>query len=205
MTAVNSDSGIRSQDNLAWSADGFVYLNEDRAISNDAAWGTQEGSVWKLDPSTGKATRIAQLDRSGLPIDPVTGVAIPDTLATSFETQNGIAQWETSGIIDVSNLYGHVAGTDFFTDVQAHGLVAGPIGSNNLVEGGQILKLSKTIPASTTISTDNSKITFNHSGNNQSVRAQGNTSLTNPGLTDIKPEKKQLVDQNGCGSQLHPT
>ena len=140
--AANRQNGIRSQDNLAWSADGYVYLNEDRAISDNAAWGTQEASVWKLDPTTGKATRIAQIDRSALPIDPLTGVAIPDTLANGSGAQSGSGQWETSGVIDVSTLYDHVAGTDFFTVVQAHGLLGGPIASNNLSEGGQILRMS---------------------------------------------------------------
>ena len=198
---ANKQNGIRSQDNLAWSADGNVYLNEDRAISDNTAWGTQEGSVWKLDPTTGSATRFAQIDRTALPIDPLTGVAIPDTLASGSGSQSASGQWETSGVIDVSSLYGHVAGTDFFTVVQAHGLAAGPIASNNLVEGGQILKLSRTLPANTSSSKDASNnttaVTFEHTGNKQVLRAQGNASLTNTTLTDINQQKKQLVDQTG--------
>jgi len=130
--AANRQNGIRSQDNIAWSADGYAYINEDRAVSSDADWGPQEGSVWKLDPTTGLATRILQIDRS----------AIPAGMTDSLKVVDGknLGEWETSGVIDVSNLYGHAAGTDFFTDVQAHGLKDGPIATNNLVEGGQIIK-----------------------------------------------------------------
>jgi Bacterial protein of unknown function (DUF839) len=134
--AANKQNGIRSQDNLTWSADGFLYLNEDRSVSSDADFGPQEGSVWKLDPTTGKATRIAQIDRSAIP------AGMTDALANGVGSESGSGQWETSGIIDVSNLYDHAAGTDFFTVVQAHGLTDGAIASNSLAEGGQILRLS---------------------------------------------------------------
>jgi hypothetical protein len=136
--AGNKQNGIRSQDNLVWSADGFIYLNEDRAISDNATWGTQEGSVWKLDPNTGKTTRVAQIDRSAIPAGMTDGLANGIT----GTTENGIGQWETSGIIDVSSLYGHKAGTDFFTDVQAHGLTDGAISTNTIVEGGQLVGLN---------------------------------------------------------------
>ncbi|MCX5946310.1 MAG: DUF4114 domain-containing protein, partial [Cyanobacteria bacterium] len=45
------------------------------------------------------------------------------------------------GIIDVSSLYNHAPGTDFFANVQAHGVKGGAITDFNLVESGQILKI----------------------------------------------------------------
>jgi hypothetical protein len=53
--------------------------------------------------------------------------------------------WETSGILDVSAAFG-VAPAELLllVNVQAHGLVGGPIGGRNeLVEGGQIILLSR--------------------------------------------------------------
>ncbi|WP_341899481.1 alkaline phosphatase D family protein, partial [Synechococcus sp. UW140] len=52
--------------------------------------------------------------------------------------------WESSGIIDVSALYNHAPGTDFFANVQTHGVKGGAITDQNLVAGGQILKLEST-------------------------------------------------------------
>lgn len=130
--AGNKQNGIRSQDNLAWSADGFIYINEDRATEAGADqgvtdWGSEEGSVWKLDPLTGGATRVAQINRSG---------SLPADVTDKNAGTSGL--WETSGIIDVSDLYGHPAGTDFFVTVQAHGTSGGVITSQNLYEGGTI-------------------------------------------------------------------
>jgi secreted PhoX family phosphatase len=130
--ANHRQNGIRSQDNLAWSGDGNIYICEDRSTEAGADggvsdWGSEEGSIWQLDPVTGGTSRVAQINRSGsLPSD------VTDAKAGT------IGLWETSGIIDVSPLYGHVAGTDFFVTVQAHGTIGGTITSQNLAEGGSI-------------------------------------------------------------------
>ncbi len=121
-------NGLRSPDNLDWSADGNLYVNEDKSTSA-TAWGTQEASVWKLNPTTGVAERFIQVDRNA---------ALPTGQAESAASKAVVGNWETSGIQDVSNLYGHPAGTDFFLDVQAHGVTGGTIDSLKLVEGGQI-------------------------------------------------------------------
>lgn len=129
--SANKQNGIRSQDNLAWLKKGLILINEDRSIEagadkGAAAWGSQEASIWALDPLTGGATRIAQVNRSGsLP----TGVT---------DTNTTIGAWETSGIIDVSDLYGHASGTDIYVTVQAHATTGGSITSQNLAEGGTI-------------------------------------------------------------------
>jgi len=134
-------NGVRSADNMEWSASGALLQNEDRSISDNAAWGTEEGSVWSVNPDTGAATRIAQIDRLAIP------AGMTDSQAKGVGTQSALGQWETSGTTDVSALYGNKAGTDYFIDVQAHGLLDGAISANNLVEGGQLLRLtSATTP-----------------------------------------------------------
>ena len=146
--AGKQQAGVRSPDNMEWSPSGAIILNEDRAISNDAAFGTQEGSVWSLDPATGVATRIALIDRTAIPTGMTDSLAkgiIPAGSTTASESAAG--QWETSGTTDVSALYGNKPGTDYFIDVQAHGLLDGAISANKLVEGGQLLRLtSATTP-----------------------------------------------------------
>ena len=61
------------------------------------------------------------------------------------DTEPGvIGEWESSGIVDVSNLFGEKPGELFLFDVQAHSLAEGPIGGDdNLVEGGQLAFLEK--------------------------------------------------------------
>tara|TARA_B110000495_G_C22877770_1_gene511939 strand:+ start:243 stop:863 length:621 start_codon:yes stop_codon:yes gene_type:complete len=49
--------------------------------------------------------------------------------------------WESSGIIDVSELFEEEPGSLFLFDVQAHGIRGGAIDSYNLGEGGQLLFL----------------------------------------------------------------
>ncbi|MFM7311907.1 MAG: hypothetical protein ACKO0M_01860, partial [Cyanobium sp.] len=52
---------------------------------------------------------------------------------------NGVGNWESSGIIDVSAFYDAAAGSYFLANVQAHSVKDGNIGgSGYLVEGGQI-------------------------------------------------------------------
>ena len=86
--------------------------------------------------------RIASVDRS---------VALDSTTAgTPVDVDAGEAgEWETSGIIDVSKLFGERGGTLFLFDVQAHGIEdqtdVNPdsrINDNDLVEGGQLSFLS---------------------------------------------------------------
>ncbi|MEB3166176.1 MAG: choice-of-anchor I family protein [Cyanobacteriota bacterium] len=132
LTGVERQSGIRSQDNLAWGSDNFVYIQEDRSLaggSADGQFGSEEASIWRVDPVTGMATRWAQIDRSAVP----TAYGQTDSLPLD------IGNWESSGIIDVSAIYGAPAGTCFLADVQAHSISNGNIGgASYLVEGGQI-------------------------------------------------------------------
>ncbi len=141
--------GLRSPDNLDWADDGKIYINEDRANSRALFEGSatppQEASIFSIDPANANPsstlTRIAQVDRTGLPATQ-TDASVGDT-----------GNWETSGILDVSTLFGAKGGELFVFDVQAHSLRDGSIVTatnidgngdgtktrqENLVEGGQL-------------------------------------------------------------------
>jgi serralysin len=145
--ADKRDFGLRSPDNLDWADDGKIYIQEDRAISSTlfGATSKQETSIWKLDPSAPNPSstlkRIAQVDRSGVPSGQVDS------------NPADLGNWETSGILDVSNLFGNKAGEVFIFDVQAGTLNNGtivtatnidgdgngtPTANENLVRGGQL-------------------------------------------------------------------
>lgn len=127
-----SHEGLRNPDNLCWSSDGYIYVQEDRAnFTNRDAFGT-ECSIWRLDPTRkDKPIRIAAMDRDALPlgISDITG-RLP-----------GI--WESSGIIDVSKHFDEAPGHLFLLNVQAHGTSGSILSSNLLAEAGQMLLLKK--------------------------------------------------------------
>jgi hypothetical protein len=119
---------IRSPDNLAWSADGWLYVQEDKAenIFSSPFPNTRESGILRMNPVTGVIERIATINRGA--VDP----GLTDTRA-------GITGgWESTGITDVSVAFGKPAGSLFLTNVLAHGVVAG-----SKVESGQMLLLSK--------------------------------------------------------------
>ncbi|MBK1987220.1 DUF839 domain-containing protein [Sphaerospermopsis aphanizomenoides BCCUSP55] len=143
----NQDFGLRSPDNLDWADDGLIYIQEDRAIGADlfGAESGEEASIWTIDPSdadpAATATRVAQMDRS----------AVPSGQTDSSPTD--IGNWESSGILDVSTLFGNDPGELLIFDVQAHSLRDGNIinvpgvdtdgdgtveANDNLVQGGQL-------------------------------------------------------------------
>ncbi len=149
--ADKKELGLRNPDNLDWADDGKIYINEDRAFGGATASavfggpGKIEASIFTLDPAAADPsktlTRIAQVDRSAVP------AGQSDTNPTD------VGNWETSGILDVSNLFGNKPGEVLLFDVQAHSLRGGSIISasnvdgngdgtktdaENLVEGGQL-------------------------------------------------------------------
>ncbi|NET17119.1 MAG: DUF839 domain-containing protein [Okeania sp. SIO1H6] len=128
------DFGLRSPDNLDWADDGNIYINEDRSTGEFGQTSGEEASIWKLDPTTGNLTRVTQMDRSAVPGDP-----IPQTDGDPED----IGDWESSGILDVSDLFDKDPGSFFFFDVQAHSLRDGIIEEEGLVQGGQLSVLSK--------------------------------------------------------------
>jgi hypothetical protein len=144
---VTKDASLRNPDNLDWADDGKIYINEDRAATATIFAGTskEEASIFRIDPSvadpSSTLTRIGQVDRT----------AVPSGQTDSSPTD--IGNWETSGILDVSDLFGNAPGTQFVFDVQAHSIRSGTIitatnidgngdgtktRQENLVEGGQL-------------------------------------------------------------------
>ena len=112
-------------DNITIGRDGTIYLQED--VGGQA----HSGKLWAYDPATGKLTEIFQHDllRFG-----DIGVA-----ATAPFTSDE----ESSGIIDVTQLFKDAVWYEkgmqlFLADVQAHYPNGG-----SLIEGGQLLLLSK--------------------------------------------------------------
>jgi secreted PhoX family phosphatase len=130
----NSDPSraMRSPDNLDWNGAGELLIQEDRSVSaaDFGAVNTNEVSILGLSLD-GTLRRIAVIDRSAVPAGQV------DSSAADF------GNWETSGIVDVSELWGLPLGRMFIGDVQAHGI---KLGTTNLVEGGQIFLLTTNVP-----------------------------------------------------------
>ncbi|MEA5597421.1 alkaline phosphatase PhoX [Rivularia sp. UHCC 0363] len=125
---ADPDNGLRSPDNLDWADDGFIYVQEDRSTQNDTFGGVsgEETSIWRLNPNDGELVRVAQVDRN----------AVPDSQTDS--EPNDLGNWETSGILDVSELFDKQAGELLLFDVQAHSIEGGEIEAQDLVQGGQI-------------------------------------------------------------------
>ena len=124
---------LRSPDNLTWAGNGDLLVQEDSATNWTLGGNLTEAQVVKLSLN-GTVTTATIMERLALN----GGV---DTLAGQ------LGQWESSGILDVSSLWGLSAGTLFLGDVQAHGLLNG----TPLVEGGQLFFLTAVaVPEPTT-------------------------------------------------------
>ena len=125
------DYGLRRPDNLDWANDGYVYQQED---GNFGFASGREASIWQMDPNNGQLVRIAEMDRSAVPAGAVD--TDPDRMG----------KWETSGILDVTNLLG-ADSTVLLVNVQAHTMAGDLLGGDDidsqLVEGGQMVLLRK--------------------------------------------------------------
>jgi hypothetical protein len=132
--AYNADTVIAQGGDIAISPDNldvserYVMINEDGTADSRPAMAAKgrDGSIWRFDLSAtaaggvdvSTATRVAQLDppgRDGMPVGP--GV------------------WETSGIIDTSEIFG---ADTWLSDVQAHPPTGVPGGPTVTVEDGQL-------------------------------------------------------------------
>jgi Bacterial protein of unknown function (DUF839) len=142
--------GIRNPDNLTWSADGNLYVQEDRSVSGgtaDGQFGAIEASIWKLNPFDPILNAAGVAAQRWAVIDPTNGVPqqLGQTNANPSSTPANVGNWESSGIIDVSSIYGLAAGSMMLADVQAHSLRDGNIGgASHLVEGGQLLLIGSS-------------------------------------------------------------
>ncbi|MEQ9696049.1 choice-of-anchor I family protein [Shimia sp. SDUM112013] len=139
---------LRSPDNLEWGDDGAIYIQEDRAngdLYGNGAVNPNESGIVRLEldfnAGTSGATRIANIDQ----------FAVPEGQIEENQANGGndVGDWESSGILDVSSLFGRAPGTLFIYDVQAHGIddqdrwVEGHvINDDELREGGQLGFLS---------------------------------------------------------------
>jgi secreted PhoX family phosphatase len=129
------DMGIRSPDNLTWANDGAIYIQEDRS-SPSGTFGTTTGaeaSLWKLSPESGDFVRIAEMSRFA-----VAPAGSTDPVPTD------IGNWESSGIVDVTNWFKTEEDETLLLGVvQAHSVTDGVISSSGLVEGGQLIFYSR--------------------------------------------------------------
>ena len=124
---------IRNPDNVDWADDGRIYVQEDRAtdgLFGSGAVNGHEASILRIDPETAAILRVAAIDRAAVPFGTTDGAAAD------------VGNWESSGILDVSALFGSAPGTLFLADVQAHSVVDGGIAENGLAQGGQLLLLA---------------------------------------------------------------
>ena len=184
----SNNQALRSPDNLDWADDGFIYVQEDRAngLSNfKLPNNSREASLVRIDPSNGNVVRVAEVNRSGLP-------------ATQTDpSPTDLGNWETSGILDVSNLFGANPGTIFLFDVQAHSLRNGSIitatnldtdgdgileATDNLVEGGQ---LSLLIAPTYLLGDPNNNILNGTPGNDIILSGAGNDTILSGAGDDI--------------------
>jgi hypothetical protein len=147
---------LRSPDNLDWADDGMIYVQEDKAVSDGlyTARNPDESGIVRLDPWSGHAVRVAQIDRSV-----VLDASLPVWTDAVDEAPDEVGKPESSGILDVSKLFDEPGGTLFLFDVQNHGIddqerynpgepsVEGRdvsrIIDEDLKEGGQLLFLRK--------------------------------------------------------------
>lgn len=131
--ADKQDFGIRSPDNLVWADDGQVYIQEDRSIGAFGEESGEETSIWQLDPKTGWAYRVAQMNRDGVPSGQIDIDA------------DDLGDWESSGIIDVTDEFDADDERLLFFNVQAHSVRGLPQDEfeATLVQGGQFLFMSK--------------------------------------------------------------
>ena len=142
---------VRSPDNLDWADDGNIYVQEDEAeettldgepLFGPGAANPNEAGIVRMNKNGNKLLRVANIDRSV--------VLDPSTAGTPVDQDAGNAgEWESSGVLDVSRLFGEKAGTLFLFDVEAHGIddqddfnADSRITDFDLGEGGQLSFLS---------------------------------------------------------------
>jgi VCBS repeat-containing protein len=126
---TDANKAIRNPDNIDWADDGYIYVQEDRSLASlftsPTAANQNEASILRIDPATGAITRVAEINR-----------AVPLGQVDSLPADKG--NWETSGILDVSTLFGLPGGSLFLSAVQAHSINTGAA----LSEGGQLVLLA---------------------------------------------------------------
>jgi hypothetical protein len=127
--AAGGDTAI-SPDNVDTSGE-YLMINEDGTATSRPVMASKgrDGSIWRFEIDANgvdfaSRERVAELDPPGRD-----GVAV------------GAGVWETSGIIDVSSMFGP---NTWISDVQAHPPTAAPGGTTVTVEDGQLFLLRPT-------------------------------------------------------------
>ena len=135
------DFGLRSPDNLDWADDGLIYLQEDRSVAGFGDASGKDASIFQLDPSTPTVFTAADMVR----VAQIDGRAVPDGQRDNeFQPNESLGVRETSGILDVTSLFDTASDERLLiVDVQAHEARIGPISDGDLVQGGQLLFLSR--------------------------------------------------------------
>jgi hypothetical protein len=142
---ADPDGTLRSPDNLEWADDGMIYVQEDKAVKTElyTARNPAESGIVRLDPWTGDAVRVAEIDRQV-----VLDASLPVWTDAVDEAPTEVGKPESSGILDVSKLFGAPSGSLFLFDVQNHGIddqerynEDSRIIDEDLKEGGQLLFL----------------------------------------------------------------
>lgn len=144
---ADETQALRSPDNVDWADDGLIYAQEDRAASGlfgPNAANPNDASIVAVDPASGVVARVAEIEQD------VTRGAVDEAVAATG--QQDVGNWESSGVLDVSTLFGEDPGSLFLFDVQAHSLddqdrfeeSGRPrLTDGDLKEGGQLAFLSK--------------------------------------------------------------
>jgi serralysin len=120
---LDGTEGIRSLDNLTVSDTGKVILQEDQGNT------PRLSRVWAYDPETDGLVQIAQHDPAKFGTETAAAV-VP------FNQDE-----ESSGVVDVTGIFGKDGGQAFLLDTQAHYPfgVPGSSGRTEIVEGGQLM------------------------------------------------------------------
>jgi serralysin len=120
---LDGSEGIRSLDNLTVSDTGKVVIQEDPGNNPRLA------KVWHYDPETDGLVEIARHDRAKFG-DETTAPVAPFT-----------QDEESSGVVDVTDIFGRDGGQAYLLDTQAHYPFGAPgsAGRTEIVEGGQLM------------------------------------------------------------------
>lgn len=150
-------------DNMTVSPDGTLILQEDPGGFAAAA------KIWHYDPSTDKLTEIARHDSARFGDSVGGSVTLPTAPFTNDD--------ETSGVIDVTDMFGSATTKAFLVVSQAHGAFTGA-NATEVVEGGQLMlmTISTLINGSAAVDTIAGTFvgeTINALANNDSITGGG--------------------------------
>lgn len=119
---LDASRALRSPDNVDWKDATTLLVQEDRAANWELGPNLADGGILEVGLD-GTVSDIGRLFRA--------------VEAGQVDALPAIGEWETSGITDISNLFGLALGSLFAGDVQAHGIRF----PGTLQEGAQLFLL----------------------------------------------------------------